>query len=234
MFLVNDMELLEKYNIKFKKPELLDKALTHSSYSNEHCSENYERLEFLGDAVLELIISSDLYKNYPEKPEGELTNIRAAVVRTESLAEESRKLGFGEYLKMSKGEEDSGGKDKDYLLANTFEAVLGAIYLDQGFDVCVSYLSRTLLHKVSNIIENNLFIDPKTQAQELIQAQFKVTPLYEVVKEDGPDHDKTFTVALIVNQKELGRGTGSSKQKAEEEAAKIAIETINNKEKSLN
>ena len=235
---MNNYDTLEaKLEIKFKDRALLEKAFTHRSYLNEHREnglENNERLEFLGDAVLELIISSDLYKNYPEKPEGELTNIRAAVVRTESLAEESRKLGFGEYLKMSKGEEDSGGKDKDYLLANTFEAVLGAIYLDQGFDVCVSYLSRTLLHKVSNIIENNLFIDPKTQAQELIQAQFKVTPLYEVVKEDGPDHDKTFTVALIVNQKELGRGTGSSKQKAEEEAAKIAIETINNKEKSLN
>ena len=235
---MNNYDTLEaKLEIKFKDRALLEKAFTHRSYLNEHREnglENNERLEFLGDAVLELIISSDLYKNYPEKPEGELTNIRAAVVRTESLAEESRNLGFGEYLKMSKGEEDSGGKDKDYLLANTFEAVLGAIYLDQGFDVCVSYLSRTLLHKVSNIIENNLFIDPKTQAQELIQAQFKVTPLYEVVKEDGPDHDKTFTVALIVNQKELGRGTGSSKQKAEEEAAKIAIETINNKEKSLN
>ena len=235
---MNNYDTLEaKLGVKFKDKALLEKAFTHRSYLNEHREnglENNERLEFLGDAVLELIISSDLYKNYPEKPEGELTNIRAAVVRTESLAEESRNLGFGEYLKMSKGEEDSGGKDKDYLLANTFEAVLGAIYLDQGFDVCVSYLSRTLLHKVSNIIENNLFIDPKTQAQELIQAQFKVTPLYEVVKEDGPDHDKTFTVALIVNQKELGRGTGSSKQKAEEEAAKIAIETINNKEKSLN
>lgn len=235
---MNNYDTLEaKLGVKFKDRALLEKAFTHRSYLNEHREsglENNERLEFLGDAVLELIISSDLYRNYPEKSEGELTNIRAAVVRTESLAEESRNLGFGEYLKMSKGEEDSGGKEKDYLLANTFEAVLGAIYLDQGFDVCVSYLGRTLLHKVSTIIENNLFIDPKTQAQELIQAQFKVTPLYEVVKEDGPDHDKTFTVALIVNQKELGRGTGSSKQRAEEEAAKMAVETINNQGKSLN
>ncbi len=233
----NYNELETKLGVKFNDISLLEKAFTHRSYLNEHRGdslENNERLEFLGDAVLELIISSDLYRNYPDKPEGELTNIRAAVVRTESLAEESRALGFGQYLRMSKGEEDSGGKDKDYLLANTFEAVLGAIYLDQGFDTCVSYLGKTLLHKVSNIIENNLFIDPKTQAQELIQAQFKVTPLYEVVKEDGPDHDKIFTVALIVNQKELGRGTGSSKQRAEEEAARIAIETINNKEKSLN
>ena len=233
----NYSELEIKLGVKFNDLSLLEKAFTHRSYLNEHKGdglENNERLEFLGDAVLELIISSDLYRNYPEKPEGELTNIRAAVVRTESLAEESRALGFGQYLKMSKGEEDSGGKDKDYLLANTFEAVLGAIYLDQGFSICITYLEKTLLHKVSTIVEKNLFIDPKTQAQELIQAQFKVTPLYEVVKEDGPDHDKIFTVVLIVNQKELGRGTGSSKQKAEEEAAKMAIETINNKEKSLN
>lgn len=233
----NYSELETKLGIKFNDIALLEKAFTHRSYLNEHRGdglENNERLEFLGDAVLELIISSDLYKNYPEKSEGELTNIRAAVVRTESLAEESRNLGFGQYLRMSKGEEDSGGKDKDYLLANTFESVLGAIYLDQGFNVCVEYLSRTLLHKVSNIVEKNLFIDPKTQAQEIIQAQFKVTPLYEVVKEEGPDHDKTFTVALKVNQKEMGRGLGSSKQKAEEEAAKMAVETINNKEKSLN
>ena len=233
----NYSELETKLGIKFKNEALLDKAFTHRSYLNEHRGdgiENNERLEFLGDAVLELIISTYLFNNYPEKPEGELTNIRAAVVRTESLAEESRALGFGQYLKMSKGEEDSGGKDKDYLLANTFEAVLGAIYLDQGFEVCIEYLNKTLLHKVSNIVEKNLFIDPKTQAQEIIQAQFKVTPLYEVVKEEGPDHDKTFTVVLKVNQKEMGRGLGSSKQKAEEEAAKMAVETINNQEKSLN
>lgn len=233
----NYSDLETKLNIKFKDVTLLEKAFTHRSYLNEHRGdglENNERLEFLGDAVLELIISTYLFNNYPEKPEGELTNIRAAVVRTESLAEESRVLGFGQYLKMSKGEEDSGGKDKDYLLANTFEAVLGAIYLDQGFEVCADYLSRTILHKVSIIVEKNLFIDPKTQAQEIIQAQFKVTPLYEVIKEEGPDHDKTFTVALIVNQKELGRGLGSSKQKAEEEAARMAVENINNQGKSLN
>lgn len=233
----NYSDLEVKLGIKFKDITILEKAFTHRSYLNEHRGEgleNNERLEFLGDAVLELIISSYLYKNYPEKSEGELTNIRAAVVRTESLAEESRNLDFGKYLRMSKGEEDSGGKDKDYLLANTFEAVLGAIYLDQGFNVCIEYLGETLLHKVSNIVEKNLFIDPKTQAQELIQAQFKVTPLYEVIKEEGPDHDKKFTVALKVNQKEMGRGSGSSKQKAEEEAAKMAIDTINNKEKSLN
>ena len=215
----NSKDIETKLGLEFKNKELLERALTHRSYLNEHRGEgieNNERLEFLGDAVLELIISEVLFVNYPEKSEGELTNIRAAAVRTESLAAESRNLGLGEYLKMSKGEEDSGGKDKDYLLANTFESVLGALYLDQGFEVCQQYLTRTLLKKIPTIVEQNLFIDPKTQAQEMIQAQFKVTPLYEVVKEEGPDHDKIFTVALIVNNREIGRGTGSSKQKAED------------------
>jgi ribonuclease-3 len=135
---------------------------------------------------------------------------------------------------MSKGEEDSGGRDKDYLLANTFEAVLGAIYENLGIEVCEEYIARTLLKKVDTIVENNLYIDPKTQAQEIIQAQFKVTPLYEVVKEEGPDHDKKFTVALEINNKRIATGIGSSKQKAEEEAAKETIKLLNNKDKSLN
>lgn len=233
----NYEEIEKKLGIVFKDKTLLDVALTHRSYLNEHKEaslQNNERIEFLGDAVLELIISSYLFKSYPNKPEGELTNIRAAVVRTESLAEESRNLGIGEYLRMSKGEKESGGRDKDYLLANTFEAVLGAIYQDQGIDVCKDYLERTLLKKVDRIVENNLFIDPKTQAQEIIQAQFKVTPIYEVIKQEGPDHDKKFTVALKINNKEIAVGTGSSKQKAEEEAAKATVELLNKQGKSLN
>jgi ribonuclease III len=233
----NYEEIEKKLGIVFKDKTLLDVALTHRSYLNEHKEaslQNNERIEFLGDAVLELIISSYLFKSYPNKSEGELTNIRAAVVRTESLAEESRNLGIGEYLRMSKGEKESGGRDKDYLLANTFEAVLGAIYQDQGIDVCKDYLERTLLKKVDRIVENNLFIDPKTQAQEIIQAQFKVTPIYEVIKQEGPDHDKKFTVALKINNKEIAVGTGSSKQKAEEEAAKTTVELLNKQGKSLN
>ncbi len=233
----NYEEIEKKLGIVFKDKSLLDVALTHRSYLNEHKEaslQNNERIEFLGDAVLELIISTHLFKTYPEKSEGELTNIRAAVVRTESLAEESRNLGIGEYLRMSKGEKESGGRDKDYLLANTFEAVLGAIYQDQGIEVCKEYLERTLLKKVARIVENNLFIDPKTQAQEIIQAQFKVTPIYDVVKQEGPDHDKIFTVALKINNKQIAVGTGSSKQKAEEEAAKATVELLNKQGKSLN
>ena len=235
---MNNYEEIEaKLGIVFKDKTLLDNALTHRSYLNEHreiALQNNERIEFLGDAVLELLISTYLYTKYPEKPEGELTNIRAAVVRTESLAEESRNLGLGAHLRMSKGEKESGGSDKDYLLANTFEAVLGAIYQDQGLDVCRDYIERTLLRKVDRIVENNLFIDPKTQAQEIIQATFKVTPIYEVVKQEGPDHDKIFTVALKINNKEIAVGTGSSKQKAEENAAKATVEILNKQGKTLN
>ncbi|HRY22695.1 MAG TPA: ribonuclease III, partial [Candidatus Dojkabacteria bacterium] len=158
-------EIEEKLGVTFKNPKLLKTALIHRSYINEHRGmklENNERLEFLGDAVLELIISSELFRKYPKKPEGELTAIRSAVVRTESLAQESRILGIGEYILMSKGEEDSGGKDKDFILANTYEAILGAIYLDQGIDVCKEFVKRTVLKKVHRVVNQELFIDPKT------------------------------------------------------------------------
>jgi len=235
---------MEKFNdiqsnigIIFKNPELLETALTHRSYLNEHQGaklENNERLEYLGDAVLELIISDYIFRKYTDKAEGELTSIRSAVVRTESLAEESRELGIGENLKMSKGERDSGGKNKDYLLANAYEAVLGAIYLDSGIEECIKFVNRTLVPKIDHIVENHLFIDPKTQAQEIIQARYKTTPTYVIVKEEGPDHDKKFTVALLINKKEKAQGQGTSKQKAEESAALAAIEKIEKEAESLN
>lgn len=232
---LNDIQ--KNIGLDFQNPELLEIALTHRSYLNEHPGakiQNNERQEYLGDAVLELIISDYIFRKYPDKAEGELTSIRSAVVRTESLAEESRKLGIGEHLRMSKGEEDSGGKDKDYLLANAYEAVLGAIYLDSGMESCVQFVTRTLIPKIDNIVENNLFIDPKTQAQEIIQSKYKTTPTYEIVKEEGPDHDKKFTVALLINKKEKAQGQGTSKQKAEESAALAAIEIIEKEPKSLN
>ncbi len=230
-------EIQKNIGLDFQNPELLEIALTHRSYLNEHQGaklQNNERQEYLGDAVLELIISDYIFRKYPDKAEGELTSIRSAVVRTESLAEESRKLGIGEHLQMSKGEKDSGGKDKDYLLANAYEAVLGAIYLDSGMESCIQFVTRTLVPKIDNIVENNLFIDPKTQAQEIIQSRYKTTPTYEIVKEEGPDHDKKFTVALLINRKEKAQGQGTSKQKAEESAALAAIEIIEKELKSLN
>lgn len=232
---INDIQI--NIGITFKNPTLLEIALTHRSYLNEHQGaklENNERLEYLGDAVLELIISDYIFRKYTDKAEGELTSIRSAVVRTESLAEESRKLGIGENLKMSKGEKDSGGKDKDYLLANAYEAVLGAIYLDSGIEECIKFVNRTLIPKIDHIVEHHLFIDPKTQAQEIIQARYKTTPTYVIVKEEGPDHDKKFTVALLINKKEKAQGQGTSKQKAEESAALAAIEKIEKEAKSLN
>ena len=223
-------EMIEKnLGVQFVNKDLLKKAFTHRSYLNENREqglENNERLEFLGDAVLELIVSSKLFYEYPLRTEGELTNIRSALVRTESLAKESRRLEVGEHLLMSKGEEDSGGKDKDYLLANAYEAILGAIYIDQGLKKCEEFVEMTILKSLSNIIDNELFIDPKTKVQEMVQAKYKVTPSYDVIKEDGPDHDKSFTVTLKVNKNILAEGFGLSKQKAEEDAAQKAIDIL--------
>lgn len=225
-------EVEKKLGLKFEDSNLLKNALTHRSYLNESREEdlqNNERLEFLGDAVLELIISTELYLKYPQKTEGRLTSIRSALVRTESLAEESRILDVGKHILMSKGERDSGGTDKDFILANTYEALLGAIYLDRGLKECEKFVKRTVLKKLPRVIRDELFIDPKTKIQELVQAKYKVTPTYEVIKEQGPDHDKSFTVVLKVGNKVMARGSGLSKQKAEEEAAQKAIDILEKK-----
>jgi len=221
-------ELAKILGIDFKDISLLDRALTHRSYLNENrdANKNNERLEFLGDAVLELIISDYLYTNYPNRPEGDLTSFRSAIVRTESLADASRELNYGRYLKMAKGEEESGGRDKDYILANTFEAVLGAIYIDQGLDKCRDLVNRILISKIKNIVENRLDIDNKTKIQEVAQAKYKLTPIYEVIEEYGPDHDKEFTVVVKIGDKIIGKGKGGSKQRAEEAAAQRGLQYI--------
>jgi ribonuclease-3 len=221
-------ELAKKLKIKFNDIELLQRALTHRSYLNENRSVNKsnERLEFLGDAVLELIISDFLYRKYPNRPEGDLTSFRSAIVRTESLAEASRELGYGKYLRMAKGEEESGGRDKDYILANTFEAVLGAIYIDQGYDACQKLVSKILISKIDNIVKNRLDIDGKTKIQEVAQSKFGKTPTYEVLNEHGPDHNKKFVVGVKIGNKIIGKGEGGSKQKAEEAAATKGLKYI--------
>jgi ribonuclease-3 len=228
---MNKKEVEKKLGLKFKNGDLLKNALIHRSYLNESKDEdleNNERLEFLGDAVLELIISTELYIKYPEKTEGKLTSIRSALVRTESLAEESRRLDIGKHILMSKGEGDSGGADKDFILANTYEALLGAIYLDRGLKECEKFVKRTVLKKLPRVIREELFIDPKTKIQELVQAKYKVTPTYKVIKEQGPDHDKSFTVVLKVGNKIMAKGSGLSKQKAEEDAAQKSIDLLQN------
>lgn len=221
-------ELEKKLNIHFNNLELLERALTHRSYLNEHRSidKSNERLEFLGDAVLELIVSDYLYRKYANRPEGELTSFRSAIVRTESLANASREMGYGKYLKMAKGEEESGGRDKDYILANSFEAVLGAIYIDQGYQSCKKLVTDILISKIDNIVEKRLDIDSKTKIQEVAQSKYSKTPTYVVLKEHGPDHNKKFVVGVKIGNKVIGKGRGASKQKAEEAAAQKGLKYI--------
>jgi ribonuclease-3 len=183
-------------------------------------------LEFLGDAVLELIISEYLYNNFPERPEGELTSFRSAIVRSNSLAKCARKLGYGEVLDMSRGEEATGGREKDYLLANTFEAVLGAIFLDQGIDVARDFVLRVLIPNLQEIVDKRLDIDSKSKFQEIIQKIDKITPVYKVEREEGPDHAKTFTVTVFVGNEVFGTGSGASKQQAEEAAAEAGLKKV--------
>ena len=225
---MENLKGLEKIlKVKFKDISLLDTAVTHRSYLNENGVESSnERLEFLGDAVLELIISEYLFSKYTERDEGDLTSFRAAVVRTTTLAQTSRELGFGKYLKMSKGEEESGGRDKDFLLANLFESILGAMYQDQGYTICKEYLHRILIPKIDHIVKERLDIDPKTKLQEVTQSMFKEAPSYEVLKAKGPDHDKLFTVQAKISSKDLGIGEGSSKQRAEEKAAEKSLKML--------
>jgi len=226
---MNKIEEFEKViGTTFLNKQLLKDALTHRSYVNEHkeCKTHNERLEFLGDAVLELVVSDYLFNKFLTRPEGELTSFRSALVKTESLADTATTLNIGEYMFLSKGEEDTGGRTKNYLLANTFEAIIGAMYLDQGYTACKEFIYAHLVEKLSDIVKNRLDIDSKTKIQEMAQAKYKVTPVYEVVDEKGPDHDKEFTVVVKINSNVIGEGKGSSKQRAEEDAATKGIEYI--------
>jgi len=212
--------------IEFKDYNLIKTALTHRSYLNEYKNKNLkhnERLEFLGDAVLELIVSRHLYSKHPNMAEGELTSFRSAIVRTESLAEEMLKLNIGEYIFMSKGEEQTGGKTRPYILANTFEAITGAIYLDAGLTVTEKFLNKFLFYKIPKIIRNRLDIDSKSHLQEISQEVLKETPQYEIIKAEGPDHSKSFTSKVLLKDKDFGHGIGASKQEAEQKAAKQAL-----------
>jgi ribonuclease III len=227
-----DLPTLEQIlGVTFANQDLLRTALVHRSYLNENPKFNLpsnERLEFLGDAVLELIVSDHLYKTYPESPEGELTNYRSSLVNTSSLAESSLKLGVGEFLFLSKGEEGGGGRKNQYILANTFEALLGAIYLDRGYEAASKFVHSNLIVKLSTIIEQQLYKDAKSSLQELAQDEISVTPTYRVLSETGPDHNKQFTVGVYAGAKLLGKGTGRSKQQAEQQAAALALANWDN------
>lgn len=217
--------LFIKLNLKFRDQKFLETAFTHRSYLNEvkGSGPSNERMEFLGDSILSFIISTYLYNVRPNDPEGDLTNLRSFIVKTESLARVARNLNLGSYLKLSKGEELSGGRKNTQLLANTFEALLGAIFLDQGLEAVKKVLNHILIPEVEEEIEKGPPKDSKSYLQEIVQNKEKKSPFYKILKTTGPDHAKRFTVGVFVDRKKVGEGSGSSKQEAEEEAAREAL-----------
>lgn len=222
-----DFSLLEKkLSIVFRDKELLQQAFTHRSYINENKSakEHNERLEFLGDAVLELAATAFLFKKYPHKNEGDLTAYRAALVNTNTLSRVASDLGFNDFLLLSKGESKDNGRARQYILADCFEAVIGSVYLDQGYEVAYSFIDTYLLSLTEDIVNNGSFIDAKSFLQEKSQEVLSITPAYETVHEEGPDHNKYFTVAVKIGGETIGTGKGKSKQEAEQEAARKALE----------
>ncbi len=229
--IVNDLEPFEK-KIKhaFANKQLLVQAFTHRSYLNEHKGfplAHNERLEFLGDAVLELVVTEYLFAEYPSKTEGELTSIRAALVNTVSLSKAAGEIGLDSYLLLSKGEAKDKGRARGVIWANAFEALVGALYLDGGYKVAKKFLSTTLLQKTETIVAESLWQDPKSILQEKSQEFEGLTPVYKTIKEVGPDHAKTFTVGVHFADKLVGRGSGPSKQEAETAAARAALVSRN-------
>jgi ribonuclease-3 len=215
----------DKLGVTFNDLELLITAFTHRSYVNEHkksVSAHNERLEFLGDAVLELVVTEYLYSNH-EDPEGILTNWRSALVRTESIGAAAAKYGFEPLLRLSRGEKHGTQRAREQILANSFEAVIGALYLDQGYEAAARWITNTILATFDGILESGSWMDPKSHLQEVVQSQEGFTPVYKVLEETGPDHDKVFTVGVFVNGKLLGQGTGPSKQIGQQKSAELAL-----------
>jgi len=225
---VKDFSKLENLlGIEFKNKDLLIQAFVHRSYLNENPSfrlHHNERLEFLGDAVLELVVTEYLYKTYPNKGEGELTNWRAALVNARMLSLVAQQLDFNEFLLLSRGEEKETGKARQYILANTFEAFVGSLYLDQGYEACQIFIKKNLLKELPRILKEGLYRDAKSRFQEEAQERARITPSYKVLDEWGPDHAKHFLVGVFLGQELVAKGEGSSKQEAEEDAARNALE----------
>ncbi len=224
---MKDFLKLEKgIGIKFRDKDLLVQAFCHRSYLNEnpkfHLDQN-ERLEFLGDAVLELAVTEFLYDKYPKKPEGELTSWRASLVNSESLAKTAKELDFNNFLLLSRGEAKDTGKARNFILANAFEAFIGALYLDQGYKPCQDFVEKHICTKLVEIIKQGLFKDAKSHFQEKAQEKTGITPSYKVLKESGPDHAKNFEIGVYLDQTLIAKGSGSSKQEAEVVAAANAL-----------
>lgn len=211
---------------QFKDARLIEVAFTHRSYLNEHREsgrEHNERLEFLGDAVLELAVTEFLFAKYPDKPEGDLTAYRAALVNTQSIADAATKLGMNEFLLLSRGEAKDTGRARQIILANAFEALIGAIYLDQGYGSARDFIGKQLFHKTDDVVSRRLWQDAKSRFQELSQEKTGVTPSYQLLDQSGPDHDKTFVIGAFIANEKVATGEGRSKQEAEQAAAEKAL-----------
>ena len=216
----------EKAGVSFSNKQLLQNAFTHRSYVNEHRGmlEHNERLEFLGDAVLELVVTDYLYNKYQNKTEGELTLYRASLVNAQTLAKIAHEIGVDDFLLLSKGEaKDTTGRAGDNILANTMEAIIGALYLDGGYDNAKKFVLENVSPLIDKIVENGTWMDAKSKFQEKSQEIVSITPLYKTLKEVGPDHDKEFTVGVFLGNEEIAQGTGNSKQDAEQDAAEAAL-----------
>lgn len=225
---INFATFEQKTGITFKDKNLLKQAFTHRSYINENKNirlEHNERLEFLGDAVLELVVTDFLYKTYPNKPEGELTTYRSALVNSITLAEVASTLGMNDFLLLSKGEAKDIGRARQYILANTFEAFVGATYLDQGYDIAKIFIEKNIFIFADKMIARGNLTDAKSLFQEKAQEKEGVTPSYKMVREAGPDHDKSFTVGVYIGKDQIATGEGKSKQEAEQNAALRALES---------
>lgn len=225
----------EHMGFEFKNIQLLITALTHRSYVNEHkksVSEHNERLEFLGDAVLELVVTDYLFNNFNEQ-EGILTSWRAALVRTESIGEAGQELGYEPLVRMSRGEKQGGDRARQQILANAFEAVVGAIYLERGYDDAATFIHQHIINKLKGILDVGSWRDAKSHLQEVSQRIDNQTPQYRVIEEVGPDHDKVFTLGVYVNDTLLGKGTGPSKQIAQQQAAQAALDNYAKRGKQI-
>ena len=225
---MNNLSLFEeKFSLKFNNQDLLRQALTHRSFLNENPSSvlgHNERLEFLGDAVLELVVTEDLYQKFPEKPEGELTSLRAALVNSKMLADVAVEIDINDFLLLSRGEAKDMGRARQYILANAFEALVGAVYLDQGYDAVKNFIDNVLIvRRLEEVFQNKLYQDPKSLFQEEAQERVGITPTYNVVREWGPDHDKHFIVGVFLGKELVAEGEGPSKQAGQEEAARLGL-----------
>lgn len=228
--MVNFLDFEEKINVSFKNKDLLKQAFIHRSFINENPSmglSHNERLEFLGDAVLELVVTDFLYKKYPGYTEGELTALRSALVNAVIISEIAFNVGMNEYLLLSKGESKDNGKARQYILANTYEAFVGALYLDQGYKIADDFIGKTLLPHTEEIVSKKLWRDAKSLVQEKAQEFVSITPSYKVLHETGPDHDKHFTIGIYFGSELVAEGKGKSKQEAEQSAAMCALKIKN-------